>query len=86
MSDIPQEKIFKKVVSFVYRIPNPLRSEEDYFRLIHQDLDNMTKAELCREYGRVEWCLKFVDKPHNWLIQRGERLRTLIFTKKKNEK
>lgn len=42
----------------------------------------MTKEELNREYERVRLCLLFDDKPHHWLVQRRERLKTLIHTTK----
>lgn len=74
-----------RISAAVYPIPNPLNSEEDWLRSTHQDLNNMTKAELRREYYLVEWCLNVEDRPHGWLVQRGERLRALIQTGKPNE-
>lgn len=75
----------KKISAAVYPIPNPLNSEEDWLRFTHQDLNNMTKAELRREYYLVEWCLNVEDKPNSWLAQREERLRARIHTGKPNE-
>ena len=78
MNHLPQERRLKKILAAVYPTPDPLKSEEDWLRSTHQDLGNMTKAELDREYDRVQWCLLFDDNPHHWLVQRKERLKTLI--------
>lgn len=75
----------KKISAAVYPIPNPLNSEEDWLRFTHQDLNNMTKAELRREYYLVELCLNVEDKPHSWLVQREVRLKALIHTAKQRE-
>jgi hypothetical protein len=85
MNRLPQERRLKKILAAVYPTPDPLKSEEDWLRSTHQDLDTMTKAALNREYGRVQWCLLFDDNPHYWLIQREERLRTLIHIGTHNE-
>ena len=85
MNHIPQVRRLKKILDAVYPTPDPLKSEEDWLRSTHQDLDNMTKAELNREYDRVQWCLLFDDNPQYWLVQRGERLRVLIHAGKPNE-
>lgn len=45
----------------------------------------MTEGELNREYERLKLCLLFDDHPHPWLIQRRERLRALIRTRKHDE-
>ena len=85
MSRLIQERKIKKLLGWIYPTPDPLHSEEELLQFTHQDLANMTKAELNREWDRVKWCLLFDGNPYDWLIQREERLRTLIHTGKHNE-
>jgi hypothetical protein len=85
MNRLPPERRTTKIIVAVYPLPNPLISEEDWLRATHQDLDTMSKAQLTREHYRVECCIRFEDHPHYWLIQREERLRRLIQTRKHDD-
>jgi hypothetical protein len=85
MNRLSQERGIKKILARIYPTPDPLRSEEEGLRSRHQDLDNMTKTALKREYDRVQWCLLFDDNPDYWLVQREERLSRLIQTEKHDE-
>ena len=79
----PQKRI-ERLIAAAYPIPDPLASEEDYFRFTHQDLACMTNAELQRESERVHYCLLFCDRPHPWLIQRDERLTASLQARKRH--
>jgi len=74
MNRLAREKRLKKILTALYPIPEPMKSEEEWLRSIHQDLDSMSKSDLNREYERVRWCLLFEDDPTAWL---HDRLRVL---------
>jgi hypothetical protein len=73
------------MLAVLYPIPDPLSSEEDCQRFQHYDLAEMTRAELTREYARLTWRLLFDDTPHNWLVEREDRLKRLLHTRKSYE-
>ena len=73
------------ILAALYPIPDPLNSLEEDLRFRHVDLLTMSDDELKSELYRVEWRLHFGTKRHPWLVQREERLRTLIHAVKHHE-
>ncbi len=65
------------IISELYSIPDPLNSLEESIRFRHEDLSHMTEADLNSELYCVEWRLHF-DRNQPWLVERKERLHTLI--------
>jgi len=56
-------------------MPNQFRSYEQYRRLHHQDLDDLSDRDLFREIKRIEYAVAFDDDAPAWL---DERLKVLI--------
>ncbi|HUK57471.1 MAG TPA: hypothetical protein VLY20_12530 [Nitrospiria bacterium] len=60
------------MIGEIYKIPNPLRSEEDWIKWTHRDLAALSRAELERERARLRMRLILEDRPHHWLLERLE--------------
>ena len=78
MDRFPRKISRKEIISALYPIPDPLNSQEEDIRFRHEDLLTMTDAELNSEHFCVEWRIHFDRNQHPWLIERKERLNTLI--------
>jgi len=74
-----------EILAALYPIPDPLNSLEEDLCFRHVDLLAMNDDELKSELYCVEWCLHFRSMRHPWLVQRKERLRTVIHAVRRNE-
>lgn len=55
-------------------VPNPLRSEAEYRRFSHCDLEDLTDRELWREMWRMEHAIAHEDDAPEWLWERLQAL------------
>lgn len=62
----------------VYRRPDPFRSLEEWQRLNHLDLADMSHAELRRDLGALRMRLHVDPMPDPWLLERHAALCTEI--------
>jgi hypothetical protein len=85
---MPQTQQEKQFQTFHYRVPDPLRSEEEAVRFEHLDLPDLDSLALWRERRRAEIALAFISDAQQsaclWLVERlaalaKEELRRKVF-------
>ncbi len=67
-----RETLAQLLPDILYRIPDPLASDEDAARWSHLDLADLSDAELWQEQKRVE--LRLAMEWDSWLAERRHRL------------
>jgi hypothetical protein len=68
--------------SIIYKVPDPLRSEEDCMRYYHHDLQEADRSCLITEQKRLELRLLLDAKPPEWLLERLEVVKGLLYGSK----
>ncbi len=66
----PSSRARRFFLDLLYAVPDALQSDGEWRRLCHQDLDELTVAELKVERRRVEWRIAFDREPSPWLEER----------------
>lgn len=74
VTDKRQQRM-QKILEHWYPTPNPYRTLEEYFKFTHQDLRNLSIAELKTELVRVRDRLANDPRPPEWLLTRLSTLR-----------
>ena len=70
-----QHKLRKAFLHFLYPVPPEMLPDEQYF---HDDIPQMNDSKLRRELGRASARLMHDQKPHEWLLDRIDRLREAL--------
>jgi len=75
---LANEASVSAIVRHFCTVPDPFESYEQRERLLHLDLESLSREELRQELGALLWWLRIQRAPDPWFHDRVAQLRALV--------